>query len=95
MYIAGEIDSRTDSFNETVERGNEITGLSSEIADKLEELEREKQEVADLWDEKLIQYNQCMDLQLFFRYVVFVIGYDMLWQQLHACSNAKRRQLCV
>ena len=50
-----------------MERGNDITSLSPEIAEKLEDLEREKREVNDLWDEKLIEYNQCMDLQLFFR----------------------------
>ncbi|XP_067948494.1 spectrin alpha chain-like isoform X2 [Watersipora subatra] len=63
----GEIDSRADSFSEAMNSGNDISSLSPEISDKLEDLEKEKQEVNDLWDEKLIEYNQCMDLQLFFR----------------------------
>jgi len=30
-------------------------------------LEKEKQEVNDLWEEKSALYTQCMDLQLFLR----------------------------
>ena len=63
----GEIDSRADSFDEAVARGKDITDLSPDIAEKLEELERDKQEINELWELKLVEYNQCMDLQLFYR----------------------------
>jgi len=64
---SGDIDSRADSFTDAVSRGQEVEALSPDVADKLEELEKEKQEVNDLWEEKSALYTQCMDLQLFLR----------------------------
>lgn len=66
-FVLGEIDSRADSFDEAVARGKDITDLSPDIAEKLDDLERDKQEINELWEAKLVEYNQCMDLQLFYR----------------------------
>ena len=67
----GEIDSRADSFTDTVERGKQLPDVSEDIQEKIDELEKEKQEVGEMWDEKLVLYKQCMDLQLFFRFGLY------------------------
>lgn len=40
---------------------------SDEVRDKLSHLAQEKASLLSLWEERRILYEQCMDLQLFYR----------------------------
>lgn len=66
-----EMDSRADNFSDAVNRGRQLEDAPEDIPEKIEDLERERQEVSDLWEEKLVLYQQCMDLQLFYRSVCY------------------------
>lgn len=67
----GEIDARADSFNQTAAAGQKLVEMgipeSPEVNEKLEKLESEKSSLLGLWEERRILYEQCMDLQLFYR----------------------------
>ncbi|KAB7494812.1 Spectrin alpha chain [Armadillidium nasatum] len=67
----GEIDAREDSFKTTNQAGQKLLekeqGTSEEVKEKLEILSREKAALLTLWEERRILYEQCMDLQLFYR----------------------------
>lgn len=67
----GEIDAREDSFNQTAEAGQRLldegSDHSDEVRDKLAHLAQEKASLLSLWEERRILYEQCMDLQLFYR----------------------------
>ncbi|VEN43034.1 unnamed protein product [Callosobruchus maculatus] len=67
----GEIDAREDSFAATAEAGNSLLErghyASDEVKEKLAMLENDKKTLIALWDERRILYEQCMDLQLFYR----------------------------
>ncbi|XP_041369234.1 spectrin alpha chain-like isoform X2 [Gigantopelta aegis] len=67
----GEIDAREDSFTSTAEAGSKLLDsnhyASDEVREKLSILEHEKTFLLDLWEERRILYEQCMDLQLFIR----------------------------
>ncbi|XP_056289085.1 spectrin alpha chain, non-erythrocytic 1 [Pseudoliparis swirei] len=67
----GEIDAHEDSFRATDEAGHALlsTGhyASDEVKDKLGVLSQEKEALLRLWEERRQQYEQCMDLQLFYR----------------------------
>ncbi|KAJ8300491.1 hypothetical protein KUTeg_022010 [Tegillarca granosa] len=67
----GEIDAREDSFRSTVEAGQRLVDANhyaaDEVRDKLSILSSEKSSLLDLWEERKILYEQCMDLQLFYR----------------------------
>ncbi|KHN88357.1 Spectrin alpha chain [Toxocara canis] len=67
----GEIDAREDSFNQTAEAGQRLldegSEQSDEVREKLAHLAREKAALLSLWEERRILYEQCMDLQLFYR----------------------------
>lgn len=67
----GEIDAREDSFAATSESGQTLLGrehyASQEIKEKLIALSGEKVSLLNLWEERRILYEQCMDLQLFYR----------------------------
>lgn len=67
----GEIDAREDSFAATTESGQALLArnhyASQEIKDKLITLQSEKVSLLGLWEERRILYEQCMDLQLFYR----------------------------
>lgn len=67
----GEIDAREDSFNQTAEAGQKLldegSDHSDEVREKLAHLAQEKVALLALWDERRILYEQCMDLQLFYR----------------------------
>ncbi|UYV70522.1 SPTAN1 [Cordylochernes scorpioides] len=66
----GEIDAREDSFAATAEAGRALLDLQHsgpEVRDKLVTLAQEKQVLLSLWEERHILYEQCMDLQLFYR----------------------------
>ncbi|XP_025205987.1 spectrin alpha chain isoform X1 [Melanaphis sacchari] len=66
----GEIDAREDSFRIALESGEHI--LKSEnaptlVSENLSNLISEKSSLLALWEERRILYEQCMDLQLFYR----------------------------
>uniref|UniRef100_A0A0N5ANF9 Spectrin alpha chain n=1 Tax=Syphacia muris TaxID=451379 RepID=A0A0N5ANF9_9BILA len=67
----GEIDAREDSFKQTAEAGQKLfdegSDHSDEVREKLAHLAQEKVALLSLWDERRILYEQCMDLQLFYR----------------------------
>ncbi|KAK6196167.1 hypothetical protein SNE40_001445 [Patella caerulea] len=67
----GEIDAREDSFRSTAEAGEKLVEsnhyASDEAREKLQTLAAEKQSLMELWEERRILYEQCMDLQLYIR----------------------------
>ena len=71
MYFQGEIDAREDSFRATSEAGQLLLDrehyASEEVKEKLVVLTSEKTSLLSMWEERRILYEQCMDLQLFYR----------------------------
>ncbi|CAG0916965.1 unnamed protein product [Notodromas monacha] len=67
----GEIDAREDSFRSTAEAGQQLLDKEhfacEEVKEKLILLANEKTGLLSLWEERRILYEQCMDLQLFYR----------------------------
>lgn len=67
----GEIDARADSFESTIMAGNKLLEkkhyAADEVARKLESLAEDKASLLSLWEKRRILYEQCMDLQLFYR----------------------------
>ncbi|KAH8239266.1 hypothetical protein KR032_002631 [Drosophila birchii] len=67
----GEIDAREDSFKLTTESGQKLLErehyAAAEIQEKLAALENDKSSLLALWEDRRILYEQCMDLQLFYR----------------------------
>jgi spectrin alpha len=70
-FKKGEIDAREDSFRATTEAGQLLVEkdhwAAPEVSEKLITLSSEKQNLLTLWEERRILYEQCMDLQLFYR----------------------------
>uniref|UniRef100_A0A3P9IJC5 Spectrin alpha chain, non-erythrocytic 1 n=1 Tax=Oryzias latipes TaxID=8090 RepID=A0A3P9IJC5_ORYLA len=67
----GEIDAHEDSFRGTDESGKALLSAghyaSEEVKEKLGVLTGEKESLLELWEVRRQQYEQCMDLQLFYR----------------------------
>ncbi|XP_065169865.1 spectrin alpha chain isoform X2 [Atheta coriaria] len=67
----GEIDAREDSFATTIEAGHQLLErghyATDEVKEKLSTLSSDKNSLLALWEERRILYEQCMDLQLFYR----------------------------
>uniref|UniRef100_A0A3B5KSW7 Spectrin alpha, non-erythrocytic 1 n=1 Tax=Xiphophorus couchianus TaxID=32473 RepID=A0A3B5KSW7_9TELE len=67
----GEIDAHEDSFRATDEAGQALLSAghyaSEEVKEKLGILAQEKESLLELWEVRRQQYEQCMDLQLFYR----------------------------
>uniref|UniRef100_A0A4W3JJS0 Spectrin alpha, non-erythrocytic 1 n=1 Tax=Callorhinchus milii TaxID=7868 RepID=A0A4W3JJS0_CALMI len=67
----GEIDAHEDSFKATDEAGQALLAgshyASDEVREKLGVLAEEKISLLELWELRRHQYEQCMDLQLFYR----------------------------
>ncbi|PVD22109.1 hypothetical protein C0Q70_17913 [Pomacea canaliculata] len=67
----GEIDAHEDSFQSCAEAGEHLVKsdhyAADDVREKLAILESEKRSLLELWEEKRILYEQCMDLQLFVR----------------------------
>lgn len=67
----GEIDAREDSFAATTAAGKNLLEkghyASDEVKEKLSMLDSDKRSLIALWDERRILYEQCMDLQYFYR----------------------------
>ncbi|VDP84941.1 unnamed protein product [Echinostoma caproni] len=71
MEHKSEIASREESFQTCMQEGKNLidSGIpnSADVATKLSELERERENLINLWEARRIQLEQCMDLQLFYR----------------------------
>jgi hypothetical protein len=71
IFFQGEIDAREDSFRATAEAGQLLLDrehyASEEVKEKLVVLASEKTSLLSMWEERRILYEQCMDLQLFYR----------------------------
>ncbi|KAL3872184.1 hypothetical protein ACJMK2_040130 [Sinanodonta woodiana] len=67
----GEIDARQDSFSATLEAGNKLVEsdhfAADDVKEKLQTLMSEKASLYELWEERMLLYDQCLDLQLFYR----------------------------
>lgn len=67
----GEIDAREDSFIASTAAGRQLLErehyAAAEIQEKLAVLENDKSSLLALWEDRRILYEQCMDLQLFYR----------------------------
>jgi spectrin alpha len=66
-----EIDAREDSFRATAEAGQMLLDsghyAASDVEEKLAFLSTEKSALLQLWEDRRIMYEQCMDYQLFYR----------------------------
>ncbi|XP_077779120.1 spectrin alpha chain, non-erythrocytic 1-like [Podarcis muralis] len=67
----GEIDAHEDSFKSADESGQALLAAghyaSAEVREKLSVLSEERAALLELWEVRRQQYEQCMDLQLFYR----------------------------
>ena len=67
----GEIDAREDSFRSLAEAGQKLMESEhyavEEVKQKLVDLANEKTSLLDLWEARRALYEQCMDLQIFYR----------------------------
>uniref|UniRef100_A0A0G2K1E7 Spectrin alpha chain, non-erythrocytic 1 n=1 Tax=Rattus norvegicus TaxID=10116 RepID=A0A0G2K1E7_RAT len=67
----GEIDAHEDSFKSADESGQALLAAghyaSDEVREKLSILSEERAALLELWELRRQQYEQCMDLQLFYR----------------------------
>ncbi|XP_066466623.1 spectrin alpha chain, non-erythrocytic 1 isoform X2 [Tiliqua scincoides] len=67
----GEIDAHEDSFKSADESGQALLAAghyaSDEVKEKLTVLSDERTALLELWELRRQQYEQCMDLQLFYR----------------------------
>lgn len=67
----GEIDARADSFDSCGLAGSKLLErnhyAAEEVARKLESLASDKESLLKLWEDRRVLYEQCMDLQLFYR----------------------------
>ncbi|KAK0179706.1 hypothetical protein PV327_005434 [Microctonus hyperodae] len=67
----GEIDARADSFDAATLAGNKLLErkhyAAPQVAEKLDSLAEDKSSLLALWEQRRILYEQCMDLQLFYR----------------------------
>lgn len=75
----GEIDAREDSFASTTAAGLNLLEkghyASDEVKEKLSTLESDKRSLLALWEERRILYEQCLDLQYFYRDTEQVLKY--------------------
>ncbi|RUS85999.1 hypothetical protein EGW08_006269 [Elysia chlorotica] len=67
----GEIDAHEDSFQSANKHGTSLVETDhfakDDVREKLETLNHEKHTLLELWEERRVLYEQCMDLQLFLR----------------------------
>lgn len=67
----GEIDAHEDSFQSANNHGTKLVQTNhfakDDVKEKLETLNHEKHTLLELWEERRVLYEQCMDLQLFLR----------------------------
>lgn len=71
LSLQGEIDSREDSFKSLAESGQALMESDhyavDDVKQKLVDLANEKTSLLELWEERRVLYEQCMDLQIFYR----------------------------
>lgn len=94
----GEIDAREDSFRATAEAGQLLLDrahyASEEVKEKLVVLASEKTSLLSMWEERRILYEQCMDLQLFYRDTEQADTW-MAKQEVCCCYISLWEQYCI
>uniref|UniRef100_A0A8C5BJI1 Spectrin alpha, non-erythrocytic 1 n=1 Tax=Gadus morhua TaxID=8049 RepID=A0A8C5BJI1_GADMO len=63
----GEIDAHEDSFRAADEAGQALLNTGHYASDEVKEKVGERESLLELWELRRQQYEQCMDLQLFYR----------------------------
>nr|CDS29622.1 Spectrin alpha actinin [Hymenolepis microstoma] len=67
----GEIDSREDAYKACMEEGQRLVDMghvtSADVVKKMNNLQNERDSLLELWEARKVQFEQCMDLMLFFR----------------------------
>ncbi|XP_077298885.1 alpha spectrin [Arctopsyche grandis] len=67
----GEIDARGDSLGACLSAGHELVDsghpAATEVSSRMQQVDETRAALAALWEERRIRYEQCMDLQLFYR----------------------------
>ncbi|CDI97721.1 Spectrin alpha actinin [Echinococcus multilocularis] len=67
----GEIDSREDAYRSCMEEGQRLVDMghptSADVVKKMNTLQNERDSLLELWEARRVQFEQCMDLMLFFR----------------------------
>lgn len=67
----GEIQAREDSFTTITEAGKQLLErghyAGDEVKEKLSTLTADKESLLAMWKERDVLYEQCMDLQVFYR----------------------------
>lgn len=67
----GYIDASEEGFDATVALGNEMVEnehpAKDDVAEKVENMEAKKLEVAEMWEKKKVEYDQRMEFQTFNR----------------------------
>ena len=90
VWFQGEIDAHEDSFRATAEAGQKLMESDhyavDEVKEKLITLANEKTSLLELWEERRILYEQCMDLQLFYRDTEQADTW-MAKQEVQSCEN--------
>lgn len=70
-YFQGLIDAAEEGYDDVMELGQSMVDNGhknkDEIEDKMNALKEERQQMLDLWKKKKVNYDQCMELQLFNR----------------------------
>lgn len=67
----GEIDSREDAYKSCMEEGQRLVDMghptSADVVKKMNTLQNERDSLLELWESRRVQFEQCMDLMLFYR----------------------------
>lgn len=67
----GEIDSREDAYKACMEEGQRLVDMGhitgADVVKKMNNLQNERDSLLELWEARKVQFEQCMDLMLFFR----------------------------
>lgn len=70
-YFQGLIDAAEEGYDDVMELGQSMVDnghkKKDEIEEKMNALKEERQQMLDLWEKKKVNYDQCMELQLFNR----------------------------
>lgn len=67
----GEIDARGDSLDACLSAGRDLVESghpsAAEVSSRMRQVADMRSTLAELWEERRVRYEQCMDLQLFYR----------------------------
>lgn len=70
-YFQGLIDASEEGYDDVMDLGQSMVDSGhknkDEIEEKMNALKDERQQMLHLWEKKKVNYDQCMELQLFNR----------------------------